>query len=166
MGDSGGRRHMRGSGNPVGQGLHRGTTGNRGVVGGAMSLILDLCKGDRVLKRGEEEEGVVAPRGDEKNFGQLWKTQRKLKGGGGAVGRWACIRTATGRERKSRWIIGMLGQRRETPRWVNDLVWKSQMLGRIQGTPRWADEPVWYLRRVIESSRGDGVEYTTIRGRV
>ena len=41
-----------------------------------MSLILDVCKGDRVLKRGEEEEGVVAPRGDEK---KLWATMEDSK---------------------------------------------------------------------------------------
>ena len=37
--DSGGRMHMRGSRNPVGSDLHRATAGNRGAVGGAMSLI-------------------------------------------------------------------------------------------------------------------------------
>ena len=39
MGDAGGRRHMRGSGNPVGHDLHRATAGNRGAVGGDTSLI-------------------------------------------------------------------------------------------------------------------------------
>ena len=62
--------------------------------------------------------------------------------------------------------VRIMGQIREMPRWDNDLVGWAEMLGRRWGTPRWADEPVWYLRRVIESSRGGGVEYTTIRGRV
>ena len=57
-----------------------------------------------------------------KNFEPPWKTHGKLKEGGGEVGRWACSRTATGRERKSVWVIGMLGRRRETPRWANELV--------------------------------------------
>ena len=35
----GGRRHMRGSGNPVRSDLHRATAGNRGTVDGATSLI-------------------------------------------------------------------------------------------------------------------------------
>ena len=56
------------------------------------------------------------------NFGPPWKNHGKLKGGGGAVGRWACSITATGRERKSGWVIGMLGRRRVMPRWANNLV--------------------------------------------
>ena len=67
---------------------------------------------------------MVAPRGNEKNFGPPWKTHGKLKGGGGAVGRWACSRTTTGQERNSGWVIGMLGRRRATPRWANELVWQ------------------------------------------
>ena len=39
MGDDGGGRHMRGSRKPVGEDLNRETAGNRGAVGGAMSLI-------------------------------------------------------------------------------------------------------------------------------
>ena len=74
---------------------------------------------------GEEEESVVAPRGDRKKIGPPWKTRGKLKGGVGAVGRWACSRTITGRERKSGWVIGMMGRRQATPRWENDLVWQS-----------------------------------------
>ena len=46
----------------------------------------------------------------ENNIGTPWKTRGKLKGGGGAVGRWACSRTATGRERKFGWVIGILGR--------------------------------------------------------
>ena len=84
----------------------------------------------------------MAPRRDEKNFGPHWKTRGKLKGVGGALGGWACSRTTIGRERKSGWVIGMMGQRRATPRWANDLVWKLELLGRRQGTRRWADEPV------------------------
>ena len=72
-----------------------------------------------------------AKRRRKNNFGPPWRTRGKLKGVGGAVGRWACSRTATGRERKSGLVIGMLGQRRATPRWVNDLMWQSEMLGRI-----------------------------------
>ena len=67
-----------------------------------------------------------------KNFRPPWKTRGKTKGEG-AVGRRACSRTSNIRERKYRWVIGMLGQRRAMPRWVNDLVWQSQMLVRRQG---------------------------------
>ena len=63
------------------------------------------------------------------------------------MGRWVFSMTATGRERKFRWVIGMLGWRLATPRLANDLVWQSDMLGRSQGTPRWLDEPVWWLWR-------------------
>ena len=45
------------------------------------------------------------------NFGKPWKTHGKLKGGGGAAGKWSCSRTATRRERKSGWVINILGQR-------------------------------------------------------
>ena len=79
------------------------------------------------------------------NFGPAWKIYGKLKGGGGAVVRWTCSRTATRRERKFWWVIGMLGCRRATPRWVNDLMWQSELLERRQGTPMWAYEPVWWL---------------------
>ena len=39
MGDARGRRRVRGIGNPFGEYLHRATSGNRGSVGGATSLI-------------------------------------------------------------------------------------------------------------------------------
>ena len=39
MGDAEGGSHTRGSGNPVGDNLHRETKFNSGVVGGATSLI-------------------------------------------------------------------------------------------------------------------------------
>ena len=70
-----------------------------------------------------------AKRQQKNNLGPPWKTCGKLKGGGGAVGRWECSRTTTGRERKSGWEIGMLGWRQVTPRRANDLVWQSEMLG-------------------------------------
>ena len=38
MGDAGGRRHTRGSGNPVGYYLHRVTAGNRGSVGKCVEI--------------------------------------------------------------------------------------------------------------------------------
>ena len=38
-GDAGDRSRTRGSGNTVGEDLHRETTGNRGAVSGATSLI-------------------------------------------------------------------------------------------------------------------------------
>ena len=57
------------------------------------------------------------------------------------MGGWACNRIATIRERKSGWLIGMLGWRRATLGWENDLVWQSEMQGQRQGTPRWEDEP-------------------------
>ena len=97
---------------------------------------------------------MVAPRGGKKNFGPPWKTRGKLKGGGGRVEIWACIRTATGRERKSGGVIGMMGRRRATPRWANELVWKSEMLGQRQGTPMWADEPVWWIWRGLGNLEG------------
>ena len=90
---------------------------------------------------------MVAPRGYKKNSGPPWNNRGKLKGGGGAVGRWACSRTSTGRDRKYGWVTGMLGRRRAMPRWSNDIVWQSDMLGRRHGTPRWSDEPVWCLWR-------------------
>ena len=65
-----------------------------------------------------------AKRRQKNNFGPPWKTRGEIKGGGGAVGRWACSRTVIVRERKYGWVIGMLGRRRATPRWVNDLVWQ------------------------------------------
>ena len=40
MGDTGGGRRTRGSGNTVSKDLHRETAGNRGVVGGATYIIL------------------------------------------------------------------------------------------------------------------------------
>ena len=79
------------------------------------------------------------------NFSPPWKTHGKLKLGGGALGIWACSRTATGSDRNSWLVIGMLGRRRGTPKWTNDLVWQSEMLGQRQGKPRWEDEPVWWL---------------------
>ena len=86
MRDSGGRRHTRGSGNPVGSDLHRATAGNRGTVGGAMSLICGVFKGDRVLRRGAEEKGVVAPRGDRKTHRftlvELHEAERRRSFGG------------------------------------------------------------------------------------
>ena len=36
-------------------------------MGGATYLILGVCKGDKVQKRGAKEKGVVAPRGDVKS---------------------------------------------------------------------------------------------------
>ena len=101
-------------------------------------------------RQGTKEEGGGGRCGGtkmqrKKRSGTPCQTRGKLKGGGGAVERWACSRTATGRDRKYGWVIGILGQRRSTPKWANDLMWQSEMLGRIQGTPRWADEPVWWL---------------------
>ena len=61
-----GRRYARAIGNPVQYDLHRATTGNRGAVGGATSLIQVMYKGEKVQSKGKEEEGVVAPRGDGK----------------------------------------------------------------------------------------------------
>ena len=52
MGDTRGGRRTRGSRNQVGEDLHRYTAGNRGAVGGSKSLILGVCKGDRVRRRG------------------------------------------------------------------------------------------------------------------
>ena len=51
------------------------------------------------------------------NFGPTWKTRGKLKGGGGAVGIWACSRTETRRDRKYGWVIAMMGRRQEIPMW-------------------------------------------------
>ena len=94
-----------------------------------------------------------------KNFGPPWKTRGKLNGGGGAVGRRACSRTATGRERNSGWAIGMLGRRQATPRWENDLVWQSEMLEQRQRMPLWADETVWWLRRRLGNLEGLGSKH-------
>ena len=43
------------------------------------------------------------------------------------------------------WVVVILRQRQEIPRWANDFVWQSKILGQRQGTPRWEDEPVWFL---------------------
>ena len=64
MGDAGGGRRTRGSGNPVGKDLHKRTAGNRGAVGGATFLILGMYKGDRLRRRWVQEGGVIAPRGN------------------------------------------------------------------------------------------------------
>ena len=72
------------------------------------------------------------------------------------MGRWACSRDATGRERKSGWVIGMLGRRRATPSWANDLVWKLDMLVRRQGTPGWAYEPIRWLWQGLGKLEGLG----------
>ena len=66
MGDAGGRSCTRGSRKPVDKYLHRETTGNRGAVSGATYLILGVCKGYMVRRRGAQEGDVVAPRGDRK----------------------------------------------------------------------------------------------------
>ena len=66
----------------------------------------------------------------DKNSRPTWHTCRKLKRGGLLVGVWECSRTATGRERKSGWVIGMLVRRPETPSWANNLVCQSEILGR------------------------------------
>ena len=97
-----------------------------------------------------------AKRRRKNNFGTPWQTRRKLKGGGGALGRWACIRTAIGGEGNSGWVIGMLGWRRATPRWANDLAWQLEMLGLRQGTPMWEDEPMWWLWRGLGIMEGLG----------
>ena len=97
-----------------------------------------------------------AKRRRKNNFGPPWKTCRNLKGGEGAVNRWACIRNETVREKKSGWVITILGRRRVMPRWVNDLVWQLEMLVHRQETPRWADEPVWWLWRGLGNLEGLG----------
>ena len=45
MGDAGDRRCTRGIGNSVGEDLSRATSGNRGALGGATSLILRCVQG-------------------------------------------------------------------------------------------------------------------------
>ena len=70
------------------------------------------------------------------------------------VGRWACSRTATGRESKFRWVISMMGRRQLMPRWANDLVWQLEMLRRRQGTPMWADDPVWWIWQGLGNMEG------------
>ena len=70
-----------------------------------------------------------AKRRRKNNFVTPRQTRGKIKRGGEAAGIWACRSTATGRERKSRRVIGMLERRRSMPRWANDLVWQSEMLG-------------------------------------
>ena len=72
------------------------------------------------------------------------------------MGRWACSRNASRRERESGWIIGMLGRRQATFRWANDLVSLSEIMVQRQGTPRWEDEPVWWLWRISGYMEGLG----------
>ena len=78
--------------------------------------------------KGENSGG--AKRRQKINFRPPWQIHGNLKGGGVLMGRWACSRTATGRESKFGWVIGILGRRRATPRWENDLVWQLEILGR------------------------------------
>ena len=52
----------------------------------------------------------------------------------------------------------MLGQRRETPWWTNDLVRLAEMLEWRQVTPGWVDDFVCEIQR--------GLEYQGRRGRI
>ena len=88
------------------------------------------------------------------NFGPPWKTRGKLKVGVVAVSIWAWSSNANGRESKFGWVICILGRRRATPRWGNDLVWQSETMGRRQGTPRCADEPMLWLWRGLGKQEG------------
>ena len=63
MVDAQGERSAGGSGNAVGDDLHRKKAGNRGTVGGATPNILSVCKGHRVQRGRSQEGGLVAPRG-------------------------------------------------------------------------------------------------------
>ena len=61
-------------------------------------------------ERGERERRGGAKRQRGNNFGSPWNMSGKLKGGGGLVGTWSFSMTATGRERKSRLVVSMMGQ--------------------------------------------------------
>ena len=52
-----------------------------------------------------------AKRRRKNNFRPPWQTRGKLKGGGGALGRWVCSRTANAMESKSGLYIDILGRR-------------------------------------------------------
>ena len=92
----------------------------------ALYPLFELCARDTGYEGGGRRRKVWWRQdATEKKCGTPWKTHGKLKGGGVAVGIWACSRTATGRERKYGWVIGMMGRRQATPRWANDLVWQS-----------------------------------------
>ena len=71
-------------------------------MSGATSLILDVCKGDRVRRRGAKREGVVAPRNNEKTTSGDPSRVAVLKGRRRSVGRWVHGRTS-GRERED-WV--------------------------------------------------------------
>ena len=89
----------------------------------ALRPLFEVCARDTGYEGGGRRRKVWwLQEVTEKNFRPPWKTRGKLKGGGGAVGRYACSRIATVRERKSGWVIGMMGRRRATPRWVDNLV--------------------------------------------
>ena len=64
MGEAMGGRRSRGSRKPVGEDLHIETAGNRVAVVVATSLILGVCKGYKVQRKGAKEGGVVTPRGN------------------------------------------------------------------------------------------------------
>ena len=68
-------------------------------------------------ERGKGERRGGAKRRRKNNFRPPCQTRGKLKVGVVAVGIWACSRTESGRESKYGWVIGMLRQRRATPRW-------------------------------------------------
>ena len=72
--------------------------------------LFEVCARETGYEGGERRRKVWwRQEATKKNSGPTSKTHGKLKGGGGAVGRRACSMTATGRERKSGWLIGMLG---------------------------------------------------------
>ena len=96
MGDAWGGRRIGGSGNAVGDDLHRETTGNRGTVGGAKSTILSVFQVNRV-RRGGVAGGRLggAKRRQRNNFGPPWKSRGRLRGGG-ARKRTPCSRNRGG----------------------------------------------------------------------
>ena len=116
----------------------------------ALSPLFEVCARETGYEVGGWRSKVWwLQESTENNFGPPWKTHGELKGGGGAVWIWACSSTATVREMKSGWLIGMLGRRLATPRWVNDLVWQLEILVWRQGEPRCEDEPVRWIWRVL-----------------
>ena len=97
-----------------------------------------VCKGNRVRRRRAQKGECWRQEAIDKQLRvpleNSWEAQGKRIGG--------VIVTQyfpKGRERAG-WVVCMMGQRREKPRWANDLVLQPEMLGRRQETPRWEDE--------------------------
>ena len=82
-----------------------------------------------------------------------------------AVGRISSSRNPEERGRTS-WEVGMPGRRRDTLRWANDLVWRTEILGQRRETTGWVDEPPVLSMVDIGVTGRVKLKYITISGGV